>query len=141
MEKMLVFLSVLLAVLLGPAPVKAESGLKGGMRHTIVTPPVSSYQETPAARNAPAPGVSVPGVAAPGPETAAEKVWRKYKALAAGQYEGEEPAAPAAAKTALPAQPSPAQGFSSVLQKYHANQALKSQMRSLSIAPPPTPGG
>ncbi len=76
------------------------------------------------------------------PETPSEKVWNKYKALAAGQYKDEEEQKPAEAekKTAETAKEQPKQaGFASILEEYREKKALRSQMRTITVKQPEKP--
>ena len=83
-------------------------------------------------------------------ELAAERVWKKYRALAAGQYEEEaetpvDKTAPAKQKPKTLSMPkdsaekpeeiSPSSGLTTILHEYKQNKAQRSQMRMITITP------
>jgi hypothetical protein len=73
----------------------------------------------------------------PEDEAAADQVWKKYKALAAGQYKepAKEIVEPKNQPTAKEAAPAPT-GIASILQEYQKNKAQRSQMRVIHVNPP-----
>jgi hypothetical protein len=124
------------------APALAESPYKGGMNYTTVgakkvaipqVPSNSALKQKTMDRAAPDDSAAIE-------ETAASKVWTKYKALAAGTAHndpppvtGQQPAAKAA-----PAAPK-ATGIAALIQSYQHNKTRQSQMRTISVERPSAP--
>lgn len=108
----------------------------GGMKHTYI-------------RKAPAPVPSEPAIPETGTgekpevETAKDKVWKKYMALAAGTSDDDNnnkgPQAPEKPESPTMQQkeqaPAPT-GFAAILQDYQNNKTNRSQMKSLQIKKP-----
>jgi hypothetical protein len=74
----------------------------------------------------------------PEDEKAADEVWEKYKALAAGQY--EEPAKESKPKPASKHietdEEKPAVGLAGIIEQYNKNKTQRSQMRTIRMKPP-----
>lgn len=104
-----------------------ESPYTGGLKHTIVKNQNAPYiKSDPKGENARPPPQPAHETKA---QTPAEKVWDKYKALAAGQY--EEPKTESSKTQIEESKTEAPEGFSSVLKKYQENRTKGSQMRSL----------
>ncbi len=78
-------------------------------------------------------------------EVAADKVWDKYKALAAGKYEDEPKKIPVRKMQPAAGQPDeeageekPAGGIASIIEQYRKNKVQRSQMRTITITPEET---
>jgi len=67
-----------------------------------------------------------------------DKVWKKYKALAAGQYEdGKKEDAQAKAAKEKQAAPSPSPtGFAAILERYRQSKESRRGMKSMRVPPP-----
>ncbi len=72
----------------------------------------------------------------PPDEAAADKVWDKYKQLAAGTY--KDPAAPKKSEepAAKDAEEKPASGLAGIIEQYNKNKTQRSQMHTISVSPP-----
>jgi len=72
-------------------------------------------------------------------KTPSTKVWKKYKALAAGQYDdGKDPATAKKARDekAAAAQPPRPTGFASILEQYRKSKESRRGMKSMKVKPP-----
>lgn len=71
------------------------------------------------------------------PETPADKVWKKYKALAAGEPEATEPSEENPAEKPPTEAPAPKPtGLGAIIDKYEQNKTRQSQMRVIQVAKP-----
>lgn len=166
MNTIIQILSLFVLIVFCAAPAVAESPFQGGMKYTAMrkTPeaPQAPTAQPVAAGTLQQQTFTRPNAAQTAPEeTAADKVWKKYKALAAGQAQAPEqqntlesidngktklPEVPQVgeiakvkAQPAAASAPAPATGFSAVIQKYHQNKAQQGQMRVLRTERPAPP--
>ncbi len=137
-------LTLFVVFLFLPLSAQAESPFTGGMKYTAVRKANNAAPQKTNSALIQQKTISKTTAAEPETEeTPASKVWKKYKALAAGQIE-ETPAAqePATMQgSALPSAPTqePAEaaptiaptGIASILQKYHENKEQRSQIRTI----------
>ena len=109
----------------------AESPFKGGMKYTTMgNSAAKEKEETP-------PTPAEEAKAEPVTETPTDKVWKKYKALAAGEPEAAEPSEEAPEEKPLTKAPAPKPtGLSAIIDKYEQNKTRQSQMRVIQVAKP-----
>lgn len=145
-----------LLVLLSPQAI-AESPFKGGMKYTAVRKsPNTAPAQTTQQGNIKRQNFNQPDQDAPQEAISpAEKVWKKYKALASGQAEKaqedettealENPETPSPpkketieAETTQP-KPTPPTGFAAIINKYHQNKEQRGQLRIIRVEKPESP--
>lgn len=137
------------------APAAAESPFKGGLNYTAVR----RAPDTPAPEQKRSSFIKQKTIEQPEDETEAEetpadKVWKKYKALAAGQAGEEEEETPetkprkedssnssqTTQASAKPERTMPAPtGFAAIIEKYQTNREQRSQIRTIRAPKPPPP--
>jgi hypothetical protein len=141
---MRILLQISFALLFCALPARAEdSPYKGGMRYTTMN--ASSNKEEPREDGegiVHQKEINPPAQEEKPAEDQAEKVWKKYKDLAAGEYEEEmkEPEKAATKegsalpdinqKAQAPAQPT---GIAAILQEYQENKVQRRQMRMIEV--------
>lgn len=103
---------------------KGDLSLQGDLKQKSMNAPVEDAEEEPEKGSA------------------ADKVWKKYKALAAGEAVDDSPdeqqAAPKTEKAAEETAPQPT-GIAAIIQKYEANKQRQSQMRTIDVKRPTLP--
>ncbi len=74
-------------------------------------------------------------------EPPASKVWKKYKALAAGQHDDDEPATEETAKEPQAEEPRPQRqtGLAGIIEQYRQNKENGSSMKSINVSKPKAP--
>jgi hypothetical protein len=104
----------------------------GHMNHKVLKYEDAELQYKADLKNQP--GEKTPDV--PPDEAAADAVWEKYKALAAGTYkEPEEPKEPVKpAKEEV--EDKPQTGLAGIIEQYNKNKTERSQMRTISVTKP-----
>lgn len=119
----------------------AESPFTGGMKYTAVKKALNA---------APAEAKEFEETGTEKEESAADKVWKKYRKLAAGEEKPAEESKtetapkeePRAEETKADVKPEPkkqATGFASILQKYEQSKAKRSELRSIKVERPAAP--
>lgn len=123
----------LLFLSIASLPAQAEQTRKSSLAYTTMGYKMISKPSTPKPQQ-PTPPTPASAASQAEPPEQSNKVWKKYRRLAAGVDRNDAPAKKAEATPAsAESKPQSAGGFAAILQKWRESQETRGTVRSLSI--------